>query len=455
MPELVLEKPAETSPFELTENPCIVCAPLGATLAFSGIRKGMTLLHGSQGCATYIRRYMISHFREPLDAGSSSFTEDTAVFGGKQNLRTAWLNMVQQYQPDCIGVATTCLAETIGEDAAAIQSMLADLVGKDAPLLASVSTASYSGDQNKGFRDALRALVQAACPAGSDTANAARSTADAAIGTPSPNPLLAVFPAMLSPADLRWLKTTIQLFKLEAVLVSDYSDTLDGGPWMDGSLLPKGGTAVADLRRLKSANASLELGDKLDAVRTGSGYLERTFGVPAHRVSLPVGVEATDRFLKILSEISNLSLPKELLAERSRLLDSYIDAHKILSGKRVVLYGDRDQVAALKAFCDEIGLIVLAADTETRDFATLERKVQESSAKAGTPQLLIGNSKGFKTAKKWNIPLVRLGFPIHDRFGGQRLCCLGYSGTQILFDRIVNALLEKTQEDSDVGYTYY
>jgi nitrogenase molybdenum-iron protein NifN len=50
---------------------------------------------------------------------------------------------------------------------------------------------------------------------------------------------------------------------------------------------------------------------------------------------------------------------------------------------------------------------------------------------------------------------VRVGFPIHDRFGGQRLRILGYGGTQELFDRIVNALIERRQEDSHVGYTYY
>ena len=42
----------------------------------------MPFLHGSQGCATYIRRYMISHFREPMDIASSNFSEASTVFGG-------------------------------------------------------------------------------------------------------------------------------------------------------------------------------------------------------------------------------------------------------------------------------------------------------------------------------------------------------------------------------------
>ena len=75
-------------------------------------------LHGSQGCATYIRRYMISHFREPLDIASSNFSEETAIFGGRENLRTGLENVVRQYAPRLIGIATTCLAETIGDDVA-------------------------------------------------------------------------------------------------------------------------------------------------------------------------------------------------------------------------------------------------------------------------------------------------------------------------------------------------
>jgi nitrogenase molybdenum-iron protein NifN len=38
--------------------------------------------------------------------------------------------------------------------------------------------------------------------------------------------------------------------------------------------------------------------------------------------------------------------------------------------------------------------------------------------------------------------------------GGTRLRCLGYGGTQELFDRVVNGLLEKQQNDSSIGHAY-
>jgi len=70
------------------------------------------------------------------------------------------------------------------------------------------------------------------------------------------------------------------------------------------------------------------------------------------------------------------------------------------------------------------------------------------------PDFLIGSSKGYSISRKLNIPLVRIGFPIHDRFGGQRLHHIGYKGTQELFDRIANTIIESRQSTSPVGYTY-
>ena len=72
-----------------------------------------------------------------------------------------------------------------------------------------------------------------------------------------------------------------------------------------------------------------------------------------------------------------------------------------------------------------------------------------------SPDLVIGNSKGYRVlARDLNVPLIRVGFPIHDRFGAQRVQHLGYAGAQILFDRIVNAVIDRKQTDSDIGYGY-
>src|SRR3989339_470737 len=102
--------------YTATRNACKMCTPLGAALVFHGIEGAIPLLHGSQGCSTYMRRYLISHFKEPVDIASSNFSEETAIFGGGANLKLAIENIIRQYSPGMIGIATTCLSETIGDD---------------------------------------------------------------------------------------------------------------------------------------------------------------------------------------------------------------------------------------------------------------------------------------------------------------------------------------------------
>ena len=67
---------------------------------------------------------------------------------------------------------------------------------------------------------------------------------------------------------------------------------------------------------------------------------------------------------------------------------------------------------------------------------------------------LIGNSKGYSVSRKIGVPLIRVGFPIHDRIGGQRILHVGYRGAQQLFDRIVNTMIEVRQSSSEIGYSY-
>ena len=75
---------------------------------------------------------------------------------------------------------------------------------------------------------------------------------------------------------------------------------------------------------------------------------------------------------------------------------------------------------------------------EGADFAEIE-----AHAAGQRLDLAIGNSKGYGLSRKLQIPLVRVGFPIHDRVDGPRLLHVGYRGAQQLFDRIVNAVIAR------------
>jgi nitrogenase molybdenum-iron protein alpha/beta subunit len=51
-----------------------------------------------------------------MDIASSSFSEETAIFGGESNLIESVNNVLLKYNPEVIGIATSCLTETIGDD---------------------------------------------------------------------------------------------------------------------------------------------------------------------------------------------------------------------------------------------------------------------------------------------------------------------------------------------------
>jgi nitrogenase molybdenum-iron protein NifN len=447
-----------------SQNACKLCSPLGAALVFKGIAGAVPLLHGSQGCSTYIRRYLISHFKEPIDIACSNFGEQTAIFGGGANMKLALDNIIAQYHPEMVGVATTCLAETIGDDVPMfIHQYRQTNADKDLPPIVHVSTPSYQGTHMQGFHNAVLATVAGLV---SEETGRHRPRAQS----------VNLFPGMVSPADLRHLKDIVAGFGLEAMVLPDYSRTLDGELWSEYHRIPSGGTPVKAIAACGRAAASIELGRVLaELPETAATHLENRCGVSAHRLGLPMGIRQTDRFMETLSSISGQPVPAQYVEERGRLLDALVDGHKYVNNVRAVVYGEADLVAGMVDFLSEIGVLpVLCAtgdntgkltDTVHRildarhhdhvriiegvDFVDIEEAVRKAR-----PQLLIGHSKGYSLSRKLNIPLVRIGFPVHDRVGGSRLQHLGYQGAQALFDRIANTLLEERQAGSDVGYTY-
>ena len=451
----------EHSPYVSTTNGCKLCKPLGACLAFRGIEGAVPMLHGSQGCATYMRRYIISHFREPMDIASSSLGEKHAVYGGGPNLKQGLKNVMTKFGAKLIGIATTCLTETIGDDVPMIVNQfrreMRESGHPDLPALVTVSTPSYSGTHMEGLHAAVRAVVEQL----SENEDRAQ--------------ILNLLPGFLSPEDLRHLKEILDEFRYPSVILPDYSMTLDGPALEDYEKIPRGGTPIEDIRRMGGASATFEFGTTLEDCKTAGKFLFERFAVPWHRMGIPIGLRETDIFFDALEKLSGSECPERFVLERGRLVDSYVDAHKYLYGNRAVVYGEEDLVVGLTSFLAEVGIIpVLCASGgrsgsfkhaidrvtagivpqapaahEGMDFQLIEELAMELS-----PDLLIGNSKGYTLARKLDVPLIRAGFPIHDRFGAQRILHVGYRGTQSLLDRIVNALIEVNQNDSPVGYAY-
>jgi nitrogenase molybdenum-iron protein NifN len=81
------------------------------------------------------------------------------------------------------------------------------------------------------------------------------------------------------------------------------------------------------------------------------------------------------------------------------------------------------------------------------DFSEMETLIAEAEV-----DLIFGSSRCAPVAARQGIPLLRVGMPIHDRVGAQRVLHVGYRGTQALFDAMVNTLLQVEQDRGDAGY---
>ncbi len=435
----------------LNVNPCKMCMPMGSVSAFYGIRKCMTILHGSQGCSTYIRRHMATHYNEPVDIASSSLTEEGTVFGGEDNLIKGLENLIELYNPEVIGVATTCLAETIGEDIPGIITRFYDTHSDTNVKIIPVSSAGYSGSQFEGFFKALRAIVE----------NVEMSL--------EKNNKVNIITGLISPADTRYLKSLLDNMNIDYILLPDISDNLDGEHTQHYNRLPEGGTSIEEISKMAGARLSIEVSAFVRADSSPAHYLYEAYGVPYVKCNLPVGLRDTDNFIKELEKAGGKK-SEIIKKERGRYLDAMIDSHKYNGEGRAVIYGEPDFVLSVSRLCAENGIMPVLTATgascrsltplieneikkvadflfidnykilDNTDFDNIERYALEFGA-----NIMIGSSDGRRIEEKHSIPLVRCAFPVHDQVGGQRVRTLGYEGSLILLDRITNTLLSQKE----------
>ena len=432
----------------LNINPCKMCMPMGAVLALKGIENSMIVLHGSQGCSTYIRRHMSGHYNEPIDVASSSLNEEGTVYGGSDNLKKGLVNVIKMYKPDVIGVATTCLAETIGEDIRRIvqefyeEHQNEEQYSGDRVKIIPIATPGYGGTHSEGYYSALLSLVK-------ELSRESEATEK-----------VNIIAGNMNPGDIRNIKRILDSFGIDYIMFPDVSNTLDSPYKKDYKRIPDGGTRVSDIEKMGGARATIEIGLTVADKLSPGLYLEKEFNVPLYRCAMPVGIFSTDEFVDILKGISGKEMPKELKEDRGRLIDGMIDSHKFNGEGRAVIFGEPELSFAIGMLCMENGIkpVLISTGAENqklKDLLESKLKGEESVVLDDTDfdtikdyavrlnaNVLIGNSDGKVITEKEGIPLVRVGFPIHDRVGGQRKVITGYNGSLDLLDDITNTLLE-------------
>jgi nitrogenase molybdenum-iron protein beta chain len=288
------------------------------------------------------------------------------------------------------------------------------------------------------------------------------------------NGKVAIFPGFLNPGDLREMKRIAEVMKAPYIMFPDQSGVMDAPMTGRYEMYPKGGTTLDEIIALGDCEKVLALG-KLTSLEPAN-LLKRKCKVPYELMPLPIGIEGTDRFIMELSTLAQADIPAELEEERGQLIDVMLDAHFYYHGKTVAVFGDPDTVLGLTQLVLEMGMIPKYVITGTPGEA-FEKHAKElfdkfnmtdCVAKANADlfelhqwiknepvDLLLGTSYGKQIAKAENIPFVRAGFPVLDRYAHSYFPITGYKGALRLVELIANALLDKfdrecADEDADV-----
>jgi len=313
------------------------------------------------------------------------------------------------------------------------------------------STPSYQGSHVTGFSSMTKSLVTSFADPAAEKSKA-----------------VTLIPGWVEPSDMRELKSLAARLGVEIVMYPDTSDVLDTPHTGKHEFYPKGGATVEQIKASGGSQAGIGLGYTASAAALEA--LQTKCTVPGTLLELPIGLQATDRFIDTLRTVAGVEVPQSITDERGRLLDVISDMHQYLHGKRVAIFGDPDQLVSLVEFLNLLDMkpVYIVTGTPDNKFegrvrTALGGNVPEAKIKAGmqadmyllhqwikqeSVDLLIGNTYGKYIARDEDIPFIRHGFPILDRVGHSYFPSVGYAGGMRLLEKILNAFLDRQDRDA-------
>lgn len=424
-------------------NPLKQSPPLGAALAFLGLKGIVPLFHGSQGCTAFAKVLLVRHFREAIPLATTAMTEVTTILGGEENIEQAILTLVEKAQPDLIGLLTTGLTETRGDD---MDGILKSIRQRHPELdylpIIFVSTPDYKGGLQDGFAAAVQSIV-----------TTDYGTSVGTIRESSLQQVTILAGSLLTPGDVEQVKEMVEAFGLKPLVIPDLSESVDGHLDDDYNSKTPGGTSLEQLQQLERSLFTIALGESM---RPAAEILQQKFGTEFEVLPRLAGLAAVDQFLWLLAQIArdlgegsaqgdreNSQIPQKYERQRRQLQDAILDTHFYLGGKKVSLALEPDLLYQTSWLLAEMGAEIQAAVTTTKspilkdlpfDSVTIG-DLEDLEDLAPGSDLIITNSQGKSLADRLHIPLYRLGYPIYDRLGNGSRCLIGYRGTmQFLFD---------------------
>lgn len=425
-------------------NPLKQSPPLGAALAFLGLKGVVPLFHGSQGCTAFAKVILVRHFREAIPVATTAMTEVSTILGGEENIEQAILTLVEKAEPDILALLTTGLTETRGDDVPHIlQNIRRSHPDLESLPMIFASTPDYKGGLQEGYATAVASIVAQD------------------YGTPketSEDTVTILAGSLLAPGEIAELKEIVEAFGLTPLVIPDLSDSMDGH-LDDGEYNAKtsGGTSLEQLKQLARSRFTIGIGESM---RSAAEILQQKFGTNYKIFPRFAGLNAVDQLLWLLAQMATYrrdrewnfqpQVPSKYERQRRQLQDAILDTHFFFGGKKVSLALEPDLLYQTSWLLHEMGAEIHTAVTTTKSPLLNDLPVEnviigdleELEDRAFGSDLIITNSQGKSLAKRLNIPLYRLGYPIFDRLGNGSRCLVGYRGTMEFLFEVGNLFID-------------
>lgn len=430
----------------LTVNPLKLSPQMGAILAFLGLNKTVPILHGAQGCASFSKSLLTRHFREPIPLQTTALRQEQVILGGESAVTDTLQAVIKKQHPEMIGLITTALTETSGED---IDSVITRFraANPGAPPIITVHTSDYSGSLSNGYVTALAAIL--------DEVETWQREKKAKQLRYRPLAALVLGPTA-TPGDVDEIKELFAEFEFETIVLPDLSLSLDGhlGKGVFGTTV--GGVTDKELARLKDVDFTFSFGTSV--VHLGE-RIARWSGSPHFPYLSLNTLPAIDELVEFLSNESQIRVSDRLLRQRERYMDRMIDVHSYFSGQRIALAGEPDLLAAMEQGLKGLGAEVVAVFSPippstlgyrntwmVGDFDQLEQHLLTLPVHL-RPQLLLSNSHGRQTARRLGMEFLAYGLPVWDRVGVPSESSVLYRGACQWITQLTNVMLSSHFDD--------
>ncbi|MEN8686301.1 MAG: nitrogenase iron-molybdenum cofactor biosynthesis protein NifN [Desulfuromonadales bacterium] len=418
-------KPLQVNPFKLSQ-------PMGATLAFLGIDRCMPLMHGGQGCTSFTKVFFTRHFCEPIAIQTSAVTDAIAVLdGGDFSIVESVKNITGKVSPSVIGLHTTGLPETKGDDIRGVARQI------EFPMV-TVNTPDYEGGFESGWASACKAVIE----------QLVEPTVQV-----DDNKLVLLPHASMQPIEVEKIKEFIEGFGFNVFALPDLSTSLDGHLGEKQAALSSGGITVEEIRSLGDAGLVISVGDSMrgcaNALQQKNAEMRHQHFAHLH------GLEAADSLVELLLWETRFSGPPLTVARwRQRLQDAMLDSHFCLGQTRFMVAAEPDQLAGIcQSLYDAGGKVTLAVSTV--DSTQLERIIadrvivgdlEDAEEMANDYDVMIGNFHCEAIARRQHKGLLLRGFPNWEQVGNALKNDVLYEGGSYFLFEAANTSSEAHNE---------